>query len=251
MLDGMSENKKAVAVAETKMQQLVSLHQHDTQRHLNVMRTDVARQLALLSTHPPATLNTTGLPEASTPPGMSPGADVSAPNQDQDSYLIGHASQAQHHPAPAPASADEGNQQGRGVVEAARHAAVTHHAAVNGSVYAPSERASGSEETVMNGGVGGGVLLHLDAASGLVPRVGLKRCVSDDAVPASLRCAAIVVGRRLFLFPKGRDGMCDLQFAMVSLSHLLPITSPCFPFRLPTPAPFPCLAPLIPLALPS
>ena len=42
-----------------------------------------------------------------------------------------------------------------------------------------------------------------------------RRCVSDDAVPASLRCAAIVVGKRLFLFPKGRDGMCDLQFAMV------------------------------------
>ena len=44
---------------------------------------------------------------------------------------------------------------------------------------------------------------------------GVFRCVADDAVPASLRCAALVVGKRLFLFPKGRDGMCDLQFAMV------------------------------------
>ncbi|EKX40012.1 hypothetical protein GUITHDRAFT_164819 [Guillardia theta CCMP2712] len=51
--------------------------------------------------------------------------------------------------------------------------------------------------------------------SPLVPRLRLKRCVSDDAVPASLRCAAIVVGTRLFLFPKNREGMCDLQFAMV------------------------------------
>ena len=51
--------------------------------------------------------------------------------------------------------------------------------------------------------------------SPLVPRLRLKRCMTDDAVPSSLRCATIVVGRRLFLFPKGRDGMCDLQYAMV------------------------------------
>ena len=37
----------------------------------------------------------------------------------------------------------------------------------------------------------------------------------DDAVPSSLRCATVVVGRRLFLFPQGQDGMCDLQYAMV------------------------------------
>ena len=53
------------------------------------------------------------------------------------------------------------------------------------------------------------------AGNGLLARLELKRCISDDAVPASLRCATIVVGKRLFLFPKGRDGMCDLQFAMV------------------------------------
>ena len=28
-------------------------------------------------------------------------------------------------------------------------------------------------------------------------------------VPSSLRCATVVVGTRLFLCPKGRDGMCD------------------------------------------
>lgn len=52
-------------------------------------------------------------------------------------------------------------------------------------------------------------------ASPLVPRLRLKHCITDDAVPTSLRCATLVVGRRLFLFPRGRDGMCDLQFAMV------------------------------------
>lgn len=51
--------------------------------------------------------------------------------------------------------------------------------------------------------------------SPLVPRLRLKHCITDDAVPSSLRCATLVVGNRLFLFPKGRDGMCDLQFAMV------------------------------------
>ncbi len=56
---------------------------------------------------------------------------------------------------------------------------------------------------------------HTMAGNRLLARLTLKRCISDDAVPASLRCATIVVGKRLFLFPKGRDGMCDLQFAMV------------------------------------
>jgi hypothetical protein len=66
------------------------------------------------------------------------------------------------------------------------------------------------------------------AGNRLLARLTLKRCISDDAVPASLRCATIVVGKRLFLFPKGRDGMCDLQFAMV-------IT--CSPPRPPPPLP--------------
>lgn len=52
-------------------------------------------------------------------------------------------------------------------------------------------------------------------ASPLIPRLRLKHCITDDAVPPSLRCQTLVVGKRLFLFPKGRDGMFDLQFAMV------------------------------------
>lgn len=60
---------------------------------------------------------------------------------------------------------------------------------------------------------GGGV--QRGPPSPLVPRLGVRRCVTDEAVPANLRCATVVVGKRLLLFPKGKDGMCDLQFAMV------------------------------------
>jgi hypothetical protein len=56
---------------------------------------------------------------------------------------------------------------------------------------------------------------HRSPPSTLVPRLRLRRCMIDDAVPSSLRCATVVVGRRLFLFPQGQDGMCDLQYAMV------------------------------------
>jgi len=48
---------------------------------------------------------------------------------------------------------------------------------------------------------------HRNPPSPLVPRLRLRRCLIDDAVPSSLRCATVVVGRRLFLFPQGQDGI--------------------------------------------
>ena len=53
--------------------------------------------------------------------------------------------------------------------------------------------------------------------SPLVPRMLLKKCEpnGDWAENQNVRCVMVVSGKRLFFFPKSREGVCDLQFAMV------------------------------------
>jgi hypothetical protein len=235
ILDGVEEQKKALLALGHKMDGQLRSQQEGAEKQLNRLRTDMARVLA--PAHPPSRPHSAAaLPEpsqaaSSAVPDMRDGIGGFTADQDQPlaaPYLQGHVEQGSS-AAEAAAAERKG-----GVLPDADASASESEAGEQASVYKPSQRlspsSSGSGSQLPRAMRGNDESMPVDLgckrmpASPLVPRLALKRCVSDDAVPASLRCAAIVVCKRLFLFPKGRDGMCDLQFAMVRsfLARLAP-----------------------------
>eukprot|EP00802_Teleaulax_amphioxeia_P002707 Tamp_02710.p1 GENE.Tamp_02710~~Tamp_02710.p1 ORF type:complete len:710 (+),score=157.81 Tamp_02710:1745-3874(+) len=224
MMEGMEENTKAVAALRQKVDLEIKDHKQGTEKQLNLVRTDMARQLASL-THQFAN-GVSPLPQPT--PAPTSGDSASWMGVARDEPLLG-PSLSQH---PAQAHADEGD-----VIKLLHKAVLPDpdahdaHDAPQGLSppdapedelgFQPDLRAARPLQAGFDDAMPLDLLLpghglnKSSPGSRLLARLTLKRCVSDDAVPASLRCAAIVVGKRLFLFPKGRDGMCDLQFAMV------------------------------------
>ena len=218
-MEGMEETTKAMAALRQKVDADIKDHKQGTEKQLNLVRTDMARQLASL-THQFGN-GVSPLPQPT--PAPTSGDSTSWMAADRDEPLTG-PSLMQH---PAQVQADEGD-----VIKLMHKAVLPDPDAHDAPhVFSPPDAPepelgfqldlrtarplkAGSDEAMPLD-----LLLpgHNKSSPGsrLLARLTLKRCVSDDAVPASLRCAAIVVGKRLFLFPKGRDGMCDLQFAMV------------------------------------
>jgi len=223
-MEGMEENTKAVAALRQKVDLEIKDHKQGTEKQLNLVRTDMARQLASL-THQFAN-GVSPLPQPT--PAPTSGDSASWMGVARDEPLLG-PSLSQH---PAQAHADEGD-----VIKLLHKAVLPDpdahdaHDAPQGLSppdapedelgFQPDLRAARPLQAGFDDAMPLDLLLpghglnKSSPGSRLLARLTLKRCVSDDAVPASLRCAAIVVGKRLFLFPKGRDGMCDLQFAMV------------------------------------
>ena len=185
---GMDENKRGMEALCTKVAAQVKEHQHDTNKQLNQVRLELARHLQLPAIHASSS--------ASVVQGEHAAPDDGA--FEASTQQAAHIGALEHD--------DEALQLSPGVYTKSRHGArrspLTSPAPAPGSETMPHDLVAPARSSP-------------GAPAGLGARLQLKRCISDDAVPASLRCAAIVVGNRLFLFPKGRDGMCDLQFAMV------------------------------------
>ena len=181
---GMDENKRRMEALCTKVGAQVKEHQHDTNKQLNQVRLELARHLQLPAIH------------ASSSASVVQG-EHAAPDDSASTQQAAHNGALEHDDDALQLL--PGNYKSR---HGARRSPLTSPAPAPGSETMPLDLVAPAR-------------LSPGAPAGLGARLQLKRCISDDAVPASLRCAAIVVGNRLFLFPKGRDGMCDLQFAMV------------------------------------
>jgi len=216
MLDGMEENKKAVQAVRQRMEAQVRDHQEAAEKQMNRLRTDMARMLAPALAHPTGDAPRAAAAAAHLAPAARGDMFAAAPDDALAApsfrpQLVGEAPPSAERKAVLP---DPDGGQGDEEDDARAEASSS-----SSSVYKPSQRLSPSGAVRRDHGGDETIPVDLGCKrqppSPLVPRLTLKRCVSDDAVPASLRCAAIVVGKRLMLFPKGRDGMCDLQFAMV------------------------------------
>jgi len=184
MLDGLDEQKRGLALVLQRVDARLLQESDSVQQQLNQMRAEVSAAISgkgSLNVEPEKPPKSPPLSsESSPPPGYGPGE-----RGDKAAVM-----------ALSLAAGGGEMEEGMGPL---------------GFMGSP-QRDTGDDSMPLDNILGGGAP---PPRSPLVPRLRARQCVADDAVPASLRCAALVVGRRLFLFPKGRDGMCDLQYAMV------------------------------------
>lgn len=182
MMDGIDEQRRALAAVLARVDARLAQEAEQLQAELNAVRAEVSAAIA--GDAAAAAVGAAARPPRTPPLAATP--TVLAAAAGDKTVLAALAGRA-------------GGEEGDG------------DSGPLGRMGSPQERA-GADDTMPPESVLAG---SAPAPSPLVPRLRARQCVADDAVPASLRCASLVVGRRLFLFPKGRDGMCDMQYAMV------------------------------------